>query len=82
MEINANTLTLINDSNVTVPSNPIGGGNSGQSSSGGNISIGAGTITITSPNVTVRQVPEPSAIAGVILASGLAWLAKRKQTPL
>ncbi|MBE8990078.1 PEP-CTERM sorting domain-containing protein [Nostoc sp. LEGE 12450] len=82
VEINANTLTLINDSNVTVPSNPTGGGNSGQSSSGGNISIGAGTITITSPNLTVRQVPEPSAIAGVILAGGLAWLAKRKQTPL
>ncbi|ACC83946.1 hypothetical protein Npun_F5644 [Nostoc punctiforme PCC 73102] len=82
VQINANTLTLINDSNVTVPSNPIGGGNSGQSSRGGNISIGAGTITITSPNVTLRQVPEPSAIAGVILAGGLAWLAKRKQTPL
>jgi hypothetical protein len=82
VQINANTLTLINDSNVTVPSNPTGGGNSGQSNSGGNISIGAGTITITSPNVTVRQVPEPSAIAGVILAGGLAWLAKTKQTPL
>ncbi|QLE49272.1 PEP-CTERM sorting domain-containing protein [Nostoc sp. C057] len=80
VQINANTLTLINDSNITtVPSNPIGGGNSGQSSSGGNISIGAGTITITSPNLTLIQVPEPSAIAGVILASGLAWLVKRKQ---
>ncbi|MEH2438929.1 PEP-CTERM sorting domain-containing protein [Nostoc sp.] len=79
VQINANTLTLINDSNVTVPSNPTIGGNSGQSSSGGNISIGAGTISITNPNVTVRQVPEPSAIAGVILAGGLAWLVKRKQ---
>ncbi|AVH62964.1 PEP-CTERM sorting domain-containing protein [Nostoc sp. 'Peltigera membranacea cyanobiont' N6] len=79
VQINANTLTLINDSNVTVPSNPTSGGNFGQSSSGGNISIGAGTISITNPNVTVRQVPEPSAIAGVILAGGLAWLVKRKQ---
>nr|WP_243458547.1 PEP-CTERM sorting domain-containing protein [Nostoc sp. UIC 10630] len=82
VQINANALTLINDSNITVPSNPSGGGNSGQSSSGGSISIGAGTITITSPNLTLIQVPEPSAIAGVILAGGLAWLAKRKQTPL
>jgi hypothetical protein len=83
VQINANTLTLINDSNITtVPSNPTGGGNSGQSNSGGNISIGAGTITIISPNLTLIQVPEPSAIAGVILAGGLAWLAKRKQTPL
>ncbi|MBC1218553.1 PEP-CTERM sorting domain-containing protein [Nostoc sp. UCD121] len=121
VEINASGLTVINDSNVTVPTNngtagqinfggnisviggsitvdnsgQINGGgnnsgaggsitvdNSGQINGGGNNSGAGGSITITGGNLTLTTVPEPSAIAGVILAGGLAWLAKRKQTPL
>ncbi|MHC5615087.1 MAG: PEP-CTERM sorting domain-containing protein [Nostoc sp.] len=48
---------------------------------GGNINSGAGgNITITSDTIFLTTVPEPSAIAGSILAGSLAWLAKRKQT--
>lgn len=55
-------------------------GNSGQISSGGNISVSGGEITITPVTLIVTtRVPEPSAIAGTILACSLAWLAKRKQ---
>lgn len=55
-------------------------GNSGQISSGGNISVSGGNITITPVTLIVTtRVPEPSAIAGTILACSLAWLAKRKQ---
>jgi len=49
---------------------------------GGNINSGAGgNITITSGTIFLTTVPEPSAIAGIILAASLAWLAKRKQAP-
>ncbi|WP_442937765.1 PEP-CTERM sorting domain-containing protein [Nostoc sp.] len=34
---------------------------------------------MTSGTLFPTRVPEPSAIAGTILASSLAWLAKRKQ---
>ncbi|MBN3898953.1 MAG: PEP-CTERM sorting domain-containing protein [Nostoc sp. NOS(2021)] len=48
---------------------------------GGNINSGAGgSITVTASDVVfLTRVPEPSAIAGSILAGSLAWLAKRKQ---
>ncbi|MEA5604037.1 PEP-CTERM sorting domain-containing protein [Nostoc sp. UHCC 0252] len=51
-------------------------GNSGQTNGGSN---NGGSISITAGNITLTRVPEPSAIAGVILAGGLAWLVKRKQ---
>ncbi|MBN3942760.1 MAG: PEP-CTERM sorting domain-containing protein [Nostoc sp.] len=40
-----------------------------------------GNITISAPNgfIISKPVPEPSAIAGTILAGSLVWLAKRKQ---
>ncbi|MEH2329464.1 PEP-CTERM sorting domain-containing protein [Nostoc sp.] len=40
-----------------------------------------GNITISAPNgfIISKPVPEPSAIAGTILAGSLAWLVKRKQ---
>ena len=40
-----------------------------------------GNITISAPNgfIISKPVPEPSAIAGSILAGSLAWLVKRKQ---
>ncbi len=40
-----------------------------------------GNITISAPNgfMISKPVPEPSAIAGTILAGSLAWLVKRKQ---
>lgn len=47
---------------------------------GGNITSGAGgNITLTTGILSLRRVPEPSAIAGSILACSLALLAKRKQ---
>ncbi|MCC5630592.1 hypothetical protein LC613_22350 [Nostoc sphaeroides CHAB 2801] len=45
---------------------------------GGNITSGAGgNITLTTGTLLLTRVPEPSAIAGSILAASLAWLAKR-----
>jgi hypothetical protein len=45
-----------------------------------NINSGAaGSITLTASSVLLTRVPEPSAIAGSILAVSLAWLTKRKQ---
>ncbi|MEH2084622.1 MAG: hypothetical protein V7K89_33025 [Nostoc sp.] len=45
-----------------------------------NHSGAGGNITISVPNgFIISTVPEPSAIAGNILAGSLAWLAKRKQ---
>ncbi|MGJ5634576.1 PEP-CTERM sorting domain-containing protein [Nostoc sp. CALU 1950] len=94
-QINANELTFINDSNVTVTPN---GGNSGTIGSAGNLLVEGGSIIIDNSgemnagsnnggNITITpvtlivttRVPEPSAIAGTILACSLAWLAKRKQ---
>ncbi|MEH2308357.1 PEP-CTERM sorting domain-containing protein [Nostoc sp.] len=86
--LTSGALAIANDSNVTVL---LSGGNllveggsiivdnSGEINAGSN---NGGSISITSGNLILTRVPEPSAIAGVILAGGLAWLAKRKQTPL
>ncbi|MCC5644669.1 PEP-CTERM sorting domain-containing protein [Nostoc sp. CHAB 5824] len=49
------------------------------SANGSNNSGAAGSITVTASGIVLTKVPEPSAIAGTILASSLAWLAKRKQ---
>ncbi len=48
---------------------------------GSNHSGVGGSITILAPNgfIISKPVPEPSAIAGTILAGSLAWLVKRKQ---
>ncbi|ODG96930.1 hypothetical protein A4S05_15920 [Nostoc sp. KVJ20] len=63
--------------NNSAPGGGITVGNSGEINSGSN---NGGSITITTGNLIVTtRVPEPSAIAGTILACSLAWLAKRKQ---
>ncbi|MEH2152343.1 PEP-CTERM sorting domain-containing protein [Nostoc sp.] len=69
-------LTIINDSNVTIPDSTTNR-NSGQISGGSN---NGGSIILMTNNILIsRPVPEPSAIAGTIFASSLACLAKRKQ---
>ncbi|MEH2197649.1 PEP-CTERM sorting domain-containing protein [Nostoc sp.] len=66
--------------NISVRGGGITVDNSGQINGGGNNSGAGGNIIVTSSDVILlRRVPEPSAIAGVILAGGLAWLVKRKQ---
>ncbi|MBD2726085.1 PEP-CTERM sorting domain-containing protein [Nostoc sp. FACHB-892] len=66
--ININT-----DFIVAVPNEP-----SAIAASNNNSGAG-GSITLTASSVLLTRVPEPSAIAGSILAVSLAWLAKRKQ---
>ncbi|MCL6751460.1 hypothetical protein KBT16_10985 [Nostoc sp. CCCryo 231-06] len=44
---------------------------------GSNNSGAGGNITVTASSFSLRSVPEPSAIAGSILACSLAWLTKR-----
>ncbi|MEH2296852.1 hypothetical protein [Nostoc sp.] len=57
----------------------IAGGNI-NSGAAGSITVTAGSITLTASDVVfMTTVPEPSAIAGSILAVSLAWLAKKKQ---
>lgn len=83
--VTADSVVVISGSQVTTPISTVNG-NSGQinagsndSGAGGSISITSGTLSITSGTLLLRRVPEPSAIAGSILAASLAWLAKRKQ---
>ncbi len=66
--ININT-----DFIVAVPNEP------SPIAAGNNNSGAGGSITVTASNISLTRVPEPSAIAGSILAVSLAWLAKRKQ---
>ena len=49
------------------------------SGSAGNITISSGTLILKPGAIISKPVPEPSAIAGTILAGSLACLAKRKQ---
>ncbi|OYD95491.1 hypothetical protein CDG76_11095 [Nostoc sp. 'Peltigera membranacea cyanobiont' 210A] len=49
------------------------------SGSAGNITINSGTLILNPGAIISKPVPEPSAIAGTILAGSLAWLVKRKQ---
>ncbi|MDZ8222674.1 PEP-CTERM sorting domain-containing protein [Nostoc sp. ChiVER01] len=44
-----------------------------------NNSGAGGTLTVTASSISLTKVPEPSAIAGSILACSMALLAKRKQ---
>ncbi|MEH2040447.1 PEP-CTERM sorting domain-containing protein [Nostoc sp.] len=110
LTVTADDSVVVTGSQVTIPIST--SGNSGQINSGshnsgrgGNISITSpslilrrvpqpraiaddsnnsglgGNITISAPNgfIISKPVPEPSAIAGTILAGSLAWLVKRKQ---
>ncbi|MEH1910864.1 MAG: PEP-CTERM sorting domain-containing protein [Nostoc sp.] len=52
---------------------------SNNSGLGGNITINSGPLILRPGAIISKPVPEPSAIAGSILAGSLAWLAKRKQ---
>jgi hypothetical protein len=74
-----NSGTIGSGGNILVEGGSIIVDNSGQINGGSN---NGGSITITPGNLVLTRVPEPSAIAGVMLAGGLAWLAKRKQAPL
>ncbi|MEH2194136.1 MAG: PEP-CTERM sorting domain-containing protein [Nostoc sp.] len=69
------SITINSPGLITIP-NSTSSDNSGQinvaSNNGGNIILSTGNLTLT-------RVPEPSAIAGIILAGSLAWLVKRKQ---
>ncbi|MEH2027940.1 PEP-CTERM sorting domain-containing protein [Nostoc sp.] len=76
--VTADSIVLISGSQVTTPISVVKG-NSGQINAGSNDSGAGGNITITSGTLLLTTVPEPSAIAGTILAGSLAWLAKRKQ---
>ncbi|MDM9585627.1 MULTISPECIES: PEP-CTERM sorting domain-containing protein [unclassified Nostoc] len=49
------------------------------SGSAGNITINSGTLILNPGAILSKPVPEPSAIAGIILAGSLTWLVKRKQ---
>ncbi|MDZ8135906.1 MAG: hypothetical protein RM049_11490 [Nostoc sp. DedQUE04] len=49
------------------------------SRSAGNITINSDTLILNPGALISKPVPEPSAIAGTILAGSLAWLAKTKQ---
>ncbi|MEH1811425.1 MAG: PEP-CTERM sorting domain-containing protein [Nostoc sp.] len=110
LTVTADDSVVVTGSQVTIPIST--SGNSGQINAGSHNSGAAGNISITIPNLILRRVPEPraiaddsnnsglggnitisapngfiiskpvpepSAIAGTILAGSLAWLVKRKQ---
>jgi hypothetical protein len=86
LSVRGGSTTIVNSGQISSGGNVsvMGGSttivNSGQISSGGNISVAGGEITITPVTLIVTtRVPEPSAIAGSILVSSLALLAKKKQ---
>ncbi|MFN6527390.1 hypothetical protein [Nostoc sp. ChiSLP03a] len=68
----------INAANVTLSGLAIAAGNINLRSAG-NITINSGTLILNSGAIISKPVPEPSAIAGSILAGSLPWLAKTKQ---
>ncbi|MEH2144371.1 PEP-CTERM sorting domain-containing protein [Nostoc sp.] len=65
-------------SQVTIPISTVNG-NSGQINDSSNNSGAGGNIILITHDLLLTRVPEPSAIAGIILAGSLAWLAKKKQ---
>ncbi|MEH2085759.1 PEP-CTERM sorting domain-containing protein [Nostoc sp.] len=84
LTVTADSVVVISGSQVTIPIST--SGNSGQINSGshnsgsaGNITINSGTLILNPGTIISKPVPEPSAIAGTILAGSLAWLVKRKQ---
>ncbi|MEH2177528.1 PEP-CTERM sorting domain-containing protein [Nostoc sp.] len=84
LTVTADDSVVVTGSQVTIPIST--SGNSGQINGGGNNSGAAGTLTLNSDTLILKPgaiiskpVPEPSAIAGTILAASLAWLVKRKQ---
>lgn len=74
------TVTASDDVFVTQVPEPraIAAGNI-NSGSAGNITINSGTLILNPGAIISKPVPEPSAIAGTMLAGSLAWLVKRKQ---
>jgi hypothetical protein len=65
---------IVLSTNVTIPVSTTNGNSeqiSGGSNNGGNIIVTASDV------ILLTTVPEPSALAGSILACSLAWLAKR-----
>ncbi|MBE8965744.1 PEP-CTERM sorting domain-containing protein [Nostocales cyanobacterium LEGE 12452] len=84
LTVTADSVVVVSGSQVTIPIST--SGNSGQINSGshnsgsaGNITINSGTLILNPGAIISKPVPEPSAIAGTILAGSLAWLVKRKQ---
>ena len=78
--INAGNLT-ISTKNLNIALSNINGSNPDQISAGLARELALLTIGIILPPDAIisKPVPEPSAIAGIILAGSLAWLAKKKQ---
>ncbi|WP_414517569.1 PEP-CTERM sorting domain-containing protein [Nostoc sp. PCC 9305] len=84
LTVTADSVVVVSGSQVTIPIST--SGNSGQTNSGshnsgsaGNITINSGTLILNPGAIISKPVPEPSAIAGTILAGSLVWLVKRKQ---
>ncbi|MHC5741729.1 MAG: PEP-CTERM sorting domain-containing protein [Nostoc sp.] len=76
----AGTITVTASASVLVTRVPEpSAGSSHNSGSAGNITINSGTLILNPGAILSKPVPEPSAIAGTILAGSLAWLVKRKQ---
>ncbi|MEH1917346.1 PEP-CTERM sorting domain-containing protein [Nostoc sp.] len=76
----AGTITVTASASVLVTRVPEpSAGSSHNSGSAGNITINSGTLILNPGAIISKPVPEPSAIAGTILAGSLAWLVKRKQ---
>ncbi|MBD2255693.1 hypothetical protein [Nostoc parmelioides] len=77
-------ITAQDTSTITV-SNSTNSGNTGEvtggnNNSGGNITITpGGNIIIISGPIQLKPIPEANMIVGSIIASGLAWLMKRKK---
>ncbi|MEH2371236.1 PEP-CTERM sorting domain-containing protein [Nostoc sp.] len=84
LTVTADDSVVVTGSQVTIPIST--SGNSGQINAGsnnsgaaGNITINSGTLILNPGAIISKPVPEPSAIAGTILAGSLTWLVKRKQ---
>ncbi|MEH2336192.1 PEP-CTERM sorting domain-containing protein [Nostoc sp.] len=71
----------ISTKNLNIALSNVNGSNLDQISPGLARELALLTIgIILPPNAIIsKAVPEPSAIAGIILAGSLAWLAKKKQ---
>ena len=77
---NAGNLT-ISTKNLNIALSNVNGSNLDQISAGlaGELTLLAIGIILPPDAIISKPVPEPSAIAGIILAGSLAWLAKKKQ---
>ncbi|MEH2309911.1 MAG: PEP-CTERM sorting domain-containing protein [Nostoc sp.] len=77
---NAGNLT-ISTKNLNIALSNVNGSNPDQISAGlaGNLALLTIGIILPPDAIISKPVPEPSAIAGIILAGSLAWLAQKKQ---